>query len=214
MSPLLHLVRSESKTEVSSRPWFQNQISTDTFLSSHHNATICTSCLDTWQREQKSRNLYWQDWVCHAEESDVRGEMSVFMPKSDSHCISPTVVLRNNNLWDVNTMKKNPCNRSCRCQSVWHEKNLKRQKTTVRSRYLRWIPFQLTRFCCPSAISTNQSFARLRERLTQCSLPECSPPPSLTSVHHEKCKQFRCVTARMSDTRWPQTKQPDARSPS
>ena len=128
MSPLLHLVRSESKTEVRSRPWLQNQISIDTFLSSHHNATICTSCLDTWQREQKSRNLYWQSWVCHAEETDVRGEMSVFMPKSDSHCISPIVILRNNNLWDVNTMKKNPCNRSCRCQSVWHEKNLNKDR--------------------------------------------------------------------------------------
>ena len=39
MSPLLHLVRSESKTEVSSRPWFQNQISTDRDLdiyAEHH----------------------------------------------------------------------------------------------------------------------------------------------------------------------------------
>ena len=83
-SPLLHLVRSESKTEVRSRPWLQDQISTDTVLHSHHNATNWTSCLNTWQREHKSRNLSWQDWVCHAEESDVRGEMSVFMPKSDS----------------------------------------------------------------------------------------------------------------------------------
>ena len=48
------------------------------------------------------------------------------------------------------------------------------------------ISIQLTRFCCPSAISINQSCAPLRERLTQCSLPECSPSPSLTSVHHEK----------------------------
>ena len=53
------------------------------------------------------------------------------------------------------------------------------------------------------------------ERTPDSILPaECSPPPSLTSVHHEKCKQLRCVTAKMSDTRWPQTKQPDARSPS
>ena len=89
-----------------------------------------------------------------------------------------------------------------------------RQKTVVWSRYLRWTPFKLTRFCSPSAISSNQSCSPLRERLTQCSLRECSPPPSLTSVHHEKCKQSRCVTARMSDTRWSQTKQPDARSPS
>ena len=62
----------------------------------------------------------------HAVESDVRSEISVFMPKSNSHSIFPIVILRNSNLWDVNTMKKNPCNRSCRCQSVWHEKKFKK----------------------------------------------------------------------------------------
>ena len=100
MSPPLHLVRGESKTEVRSRPWLQDQISTDTVLHSHHNATNWTSCLNTWQREQKSRNLSWQGWLCYAAESDVRGEISVFMLESDSHCIFPIVILRNTMLPD------------------------------------------------------------------------------------------------------------------
>ena len=146
----------------------------------------------TSRRESKLPcQLYWHKVdPCHAVDSDVRGEMSVFMPKSDSHCIFPIVVLRNTNFWDVNTMKKNPCNRSCRYQSVWHERNFFKKK---KNRKQLWdldiysgIPFQLTRFYCPNAISINQSFAPLRERLTQCSLRECSPPSSLTSVHHEK----------------------------
>ena len=309
MSPPLHLVRSESKIEVRSRPWLQDQISTDTVLHSHHNATNWTSCLNTWQREQKSRNLSWQGWLCYAEESDVRGEMSVFMPKSDSHCIFPIVILRNtmlpdcgwhneektsyktlprrpardenwsqnfndtDNLQQTQHLAENPnypanstdtrlilatlwsqmsevrCRSSCWSQiptvsllssfsaTPTYEMSTRwkriraivrvganpsgTKKTLKKGRKHLWdldiydgIPFQLTRFYCPTARSTNRSSARLRERLTQFSLPECSPPPSLTSVHHEKCKQLRCVTAKMSDTRWPQTKQPDARSPS
>ena len=188
MSPLLHLVRSESKTEVSSRPWFQNQISTDTFLSSHHNATICTSCLDTWQREHKSRNLYWQGWVCHAEESDVRGEMSVFMPKSDSHCISPIVILRNNNLWDVNTMKKNPCNRSCRCQSVWHERKKKTENNCEISIFtLNPISTDTILF---SKCNIDQSIFCTTERTPDSILPA----RALTTTIANKCTPWKMQT--------------------
>ena len=140
------------------------------------------------REKQKSRNLYWQDWVCHAEESDVRGEMSVFMPKSDSHCISPNRRSpQQQPLWDVNTMKKNPCNRSCRCQSVWHEKNLKRQKTTVRSRLFTLNPIS-TDHDSVLQVQYRQSIFCTTERTPDSILPArvLHHPPSLTSVHHEK----------------------------
>ena len=97
-----------------------------------HNATHWTPGSNAWQRQQKSRNLYWHNVDhCRAWESDVRVEMSAFMLKSDSHCIFPIVILRNSNLWAVNTMKKNPTNLSCRCQSVWHERNLKKNRYEI-----------------------------------------------------------------------------------
>ena len=98
-------------------------------LSHLHNATHWTSGLNTWQRQQENpEKLYWHKADrCHAWESDVRGEMFVFMPKSDSHCIFPFVILHNTNLRKTLSLLKNPRHLSCRRHSTWYEANQKQK---------------------------------------------------------------------------------------
>ena len=62
-----------------------------------------------------------------------------------------------------------------------------RQKTVVRSRYLRWTPISTDTILLYNC-NIDQSIFCATERPPELnvSLRECSPPPSLTSVHHWK----------------------------
>ena len=114
-SPLLHLVRSESKTEVRSRPWLlQNQISTDTVLHSHHNATNWTSC---WTPGRENTNP--ETSHDKVEFATLRSQMSEVSCLSSCRNQIPTVSFLSSFYATpsyqtvVDTMKKKPLTRRC-----------------------------------------------------------------------------------------------------
>ena len=95
------LVRSELKKQMRELDLDSN-IGFPVTFAYLHNATHWTPGSNAWQRQQKSSNFYWHNVVfCHAWESDVRVEMSVFMLDSDSHCVFPFVIFHDTNFRNI-----------------------------------------------------------------------------------------------------------------
>ena len=80
-----------------------------------------------------------------------------------------------------------------RCQSVWHERNKKKQKTIVRPRYLRWNPIS-TDTILLSKCNIDQSIFCASKRTPDSMFPA----RVLTTIIANKCTPWKIQTISMS----------------
>ena len=129
-------------SEVRSLSSLQSQIPTVSFLSSFSP----TSSNETLTPRNRGQPIYcvtastWHEGKSPHGEPDVRGEISVFTPESDSHCIFPLVILSNIEKRNVDAKKQTPTNLLRHCQHIWDEGKSPHGESDVRGEISVFTP--------------------------------------------------------------------------